>query len=87
MYNKDVNNAILPCMFTMTVRNSAGRKSSPFATVHTKMFLLNKLNSFHILSCRHRVNATPERKSFVPFSNFAGTVWTGSLGALAVKNI
>ena len=29
---------------------------------------------FHIFSCRYRVNATPKRKNFVPFSNSTGIV-------------
>ena len=31
------------------------------------------------ISYRHRVNATPKRKNFIPFSNSAGIAWTGSL--------
>ena len=34
--------------------------------------LLRLALRFHIFSCRYRVNATPERKNFVPFSNSAG---------------
>ena len=40
--------------------------------------LLRLALRFHIFSCRYRVNATPKRKNFVPFSNSAGIVWTGS---------
>ena len=34
--------------------------------------LLRLALRFHISSCGYRVNATPKRKNFVPFSNSAG---------------
>ena len=36
--------------------------------------LLRLALRFHIFSCRYRVNATPKRKNFVPFSNSAGVM-------------
>ena len=33
---------------------------------------------FHVFSYRDRVNTTPKRQSFIPFSNSASVVWTGS---------
>ena len=35
--------------------------------------LLRLALRFHIFSCRYRVNATPKRKNFVPFSNSAAS--------------
>ncbi len=36
--------------------------------------LLRLAFRFHIFSCQYGVNATPDRKNFVPFSNSAGMV-------------
>ncbi len=50
--------------------------------------LLRLALRFHIFSCRYRVNATPKRKNFVPFSSSPGQrprKHPESEGALAKK--
>ena len=46
--------------------------------------LLRLALRFHIFLCRYSVNATPKRKKFVPFSNTAGIVLTGSYSRFQV---
>ena len=64
--NKISNNNF--CSF---VRRSHGTLTVEFRSV---LKLLRLALRFHIFSYRYRVNATPKRKNFVPFSNSAGIV-------------
>ena len=60
---------------TLTVTCSHSAETVEF---RYRFKLLRLALRFHIFSCRYRLNATPKRKNFVPFSNSAGIVRTGS---------